>query len=260
MANQTDPAPLTLLTFAPMVDSEFSRLLLRHYGVAYHEDDRLFGWVSLMAFVRSGSGRIPLLYGRGLKKTGPRPIAAHFDPLAPADRRLIPDDPETAAQVEADVHLYNDQMAVHTAEFAYYHLLPLRELMTGIFSGPIPPNEAEWVPRVYPLLAAAFGLALKLGPERAATALERIRAMFVKTDERVADGRRFLCGDRLTFGDLALASAAAPLLQPKGYGAKMPAVEILPAKLRDAVRELRTHPTAAFVQRIYAEGVPARRV
>jgi hypothetical protein len=34
----------------------------------------------------------------------------------------------------------------------------------------------------------------------------------------------------------------------------------MPAPLRNAVRELRTHPTAAFVQRLYAEGFPAGRV
>ena len=248
---------LTLLTFAPMVDSELSRLLLAHYGIAYRERDHLFGWVSLLTLFHGGWIRVPLLYGDGLRLTAPRPIADHFDALASAERKLIP--ATLAAQVEADWHTYNDGLAADTAVFAYYHLLPARELMTPIFAAPVPPREASLTPTVYPLLSGLFRVLLRLGPQRADEAFTRIRATFEKTDARVADGRPFLCGDRLTLGDLALASAAAPLLLPRGYGAKMPALDAMPPVLRRALEELRATATAAFVQRLYTEGFPSAR-
>jgi hypothetical protein len=40
----------------------------------------------------------------------------------------------------------------------------------------------------------------------------------------------------------------------------MPDVGLMPVPLRNAVHELRRHPTAAFVERLYAEGFAAGRV
>lgn len=254
MARETEPALPTLLTFAPMVDSELSRLLLAHYGVRYRERDHLLIKASLLTLAHGGYVRIPLLYGTGVRLTSPRRIAGHYDPLAAADRRLIPAGSEVAKQVEADWRSYNGALALAAARFAYFHLLPLRELMSKVFAAPLTVDEAEGSRKAYSLQAAVLRLLLRIGPERAESALAEIRTIFAQTDTRIADGRSYLCGDRLTLGDLALASAAAPLLLPLGYGTKMPDVALMPAPLRNVVRELRGRPTAAFVERLYAEG------
>ena len=90
MADQPGAPPLTLLTFAPMVDSETTRLLLHYYGIAYRERDHLFAWVSVVTLFHGGTGKVPLLYGRGLRVTSPRSIAEHFDAALPPERKLIP--------------------------------------------------------------------------------------------------------------------------------------------------------------------------
>jgi glutathione S-transferase len=260
MTEAPDAKAPTMLTFAPMVDSELTRLLLRHYGVAHREADHLFPWVSVLTLFHGGKGLVPLLYGPGLRLTSPRPIAEHFDPLAPPERRLIPAEGELAREVEADWQTFNGGMGADTAAFAYRHLLPDKALMAPIFAAPVPPLEARLTPFVYPVMSILFRLLLRLSAARADAALARIRASFAATDKRVADGRPFLAGDRLTIGDLALASASAPLLQPAGYGAKMPPVEKMPRAMRAAVDELRRSPTAAFVQRLYDGLPPAKRV
>ncbi len=120
-------------------------------------------------------------------------------------------------------------MGADTAVFAYFHLLPDKKLMVPIFAAPLPPFEATLTPiRLSGDARLMFQLVLKLSPARAEAALARIRATFDATDKRVADGRLFLTGDRLTLGDLALASASAPLLPPQGYGAKMPPIAQMP--------------------------------
>ena len=146
MTGTTNTVSPTLLTFAPMVDSELSRLLLRHYGVAHREDDHLFGWVSLLTLFHGGKGVVPLLYGDGVKLTSPRKIAEHFDPLAPPERRLIPTEGELAQHVEADWQTFNGDMGADSAVYAYYHLLPAKELMAPIFAAPVPPLEAKLTP------------------------------------------------------------------------------------------------------------------
>ncbi|MEI9852758.1 MAG: glutathione S-transferase C-terminal domain-containing protein [Sphingomonas sp.] len=145
-------------------------------------------------------------------------------------------------------------MGADVAVFAYSHLLPERALMAPIFAAPVRPGEARLVPAVYGLLSGLFKLLLKLSPERAAAAADRMRRTFDATDRRIADGRRYLCGDRLTIGDIALCAASAPLLLPRGYGTPMPPLESLPPVMRTLSEELRAHPTGAFVQRLYDGG------
>jgi glutathione S-transferase len=251
--------PFTLLTFAPMVDSETSRLLLAHYDASYVERDHMFGWVSLLAMLHGGGAFIPYLYGGGLKLTGPRPIADHFDPALPEPSRLIPADAALSAQVEADWKTFNGQMGADTAVFSYFHLLPERKLMSPIFADPVPPIEALLTPILYPVLRMAFTKLLHLSPEAAAAAEARIRSTFADTDKRVADGRPYLCGERMTLGDIGLAAASAPLLLPPGYGAKMPPIEAMPAPVAALMRDLQQSPTGGFVKRLYSTGFAAAR-
>lgn len=236
-----------------MIDSEFARLVLRWHEVAYREDDRLFGWASLLAIRRGGYGRVPILYGPGVRRSGPRPIAAYFDANAEPERRLVPLEESLASRVSADVNRYNGQLALDVAAFLYSHLLPERAVMEEVFAAPVPPWEARLARPLYPALRALFAVLLRLSPTRAAQAAHRIRAEFERLDELLADGRLHLAGGRPMLGDLALCASAAPLLLPDGYGTAMPRPERMPEAVRDAMRWLRDRPAAAFVRRTYAE-------
>jgi len=247
----TGRAPPRLLTFAPMIDSETTRLVCRWYGVEFVEDDHLFGWVSLLTLFHGGYGRAPLLHGGGLRLNGPRPVVDHFDPLAAPSRRLLQTGIQ-AAGIEADWGAYNGPLAVDVAVFTYFHLLADRSLMTPIFAAPVPTTEAWLTPRVYPLLRGLLSLLLQLKPDRAAAAGDRIRTLFAAIDRRLGDGRSFLRGERLTLGDIAFAGAAAPLLQPSGYGALMPSVPAMPSPVRTMIDTLRGNATASYVERVYA--------
>ena len=63
-------APYSLLTFAPMVDSELCRFVLRYYAIPYRERPHTFGWGSLLALGRCGTLRVPAFYGRGIRLAG----------------------------------------------------------------------------------------------------------------------------------------------------------------------------------------------
>lgn len=241
----------TMLTFQPMIDSETTRLIARYHRIDLTEQDHLPVGAALRTLLRGGNGHIPLLYGDGFTLTSPYPIAQHFDATLPPDRRLIPEAGPLAAEVAADWQTYNGDMGTDVAQFAYFHLLPDRALMQPIFGTPVPWVERALLPLTYPLLRALITFGLKLSAEQAATAEAGIRATFDATDRRIADGRAFLAGDRLTLSDIAMCAAFAPLLVPRGYGALMPPVEVTPPPLRALMQELRTRPTAAFVQRLY---------
>jgi glutathione S-transferase len=251
--------PATMITFAPTLDSEQARLLLSYYGVPYEERDHLVPFVLLATKLHGGGTTVPLVYGKSVKVEGPRALAEHYDAQVPAEYRLIPAEPPLAGQVEADWQLYNGTMSAGTAIFAYYHLLPERRLMAPIFAAPTSWPERLIMPLFYPLMRKLIASRLKLSPEAAEIAHGQILSSFAETDTRVADGRLYLNGDRMTLGDIALAAAAAPLLLPPGSGIDLPALEQMPPPMRTLMTELRDRPTAAFVRRFYAEGLPAAR-
>jgi glutathione S-transferase len=244
--------PLAMLTFAPMIDSELSRLILAHYAIPYREEPHLFGWASVLALLHGGYGRVPLIYGGGRRLTGPRALVDHFDALFPEDRALLPARQPLRTQVEEAWERYNGELATYTARVAYFHLLPARDIMLEPFSRGVPRSEAAVVRPAYGLLRWLFTMLLRLKPATARDALARVRTAFDRTDRLVADGRRYLAGGRLTMADLALASAAAPMLLPAGYAAPVPPLAAMPPAMQAIVAELRQHPTARFVERIYA--------
>jgi glutathione S-transferase len=243
----------SLLTFAPMIDSETSRFVLAHYAVPYRERPHTFAWGSLIGLFHVGTPRVPAFYGGGLRLAGPRPIVDHFDTSCPVERMLVPSEQPLRTQVEKDWNLYNGQLAAHSAVLAYFHLLPHRELMIAPFFRGVPEMEASVFRGAYPFLRGLMSLLLQLSEGKAADALARIRMIFDKTDARIKDGRQYLAGGRVTLGDLGLAAAAAPLLLPSQSRSPVPPLDRMPPAYAKIVGEMRQHPTAEFVQRIYAK-------
>lgn len=257
MTKSGGPAPVTMLTFAPTLDSEQVRMLLRYYGVPYREHDHLVPFVLLPVKLHGGDGNVPFVYGRGVKVTSPQPIAQFYDQKVPDELKLIPTEPALAAQFQTDWELYNGTMSGGTAIFAYYHLLPERRLMQPIFAEPTSWFERLIMPLFYPLMRMLIAKRLNLTPDRAEAAHAKILSSFAETDRRVADGRPYLNGDRMTLADVALAAAAAPMLLPQGSGFKLPTLEQMPPPMRNLMEQLRSTPTAACVQRFYSDGLPA---
>ncbi len=247
----------TLLAFAPMIDSEFARFVLTHYGIIYREERHLFGWASLLAFSRGMSLQVPLLTGN-TTLAGPERMVAWFEKTCAPERKLIPTDNLLGIQVLADMARYHGTLGDQTAVVGYYHLLPQRALMLEPFTRGGPAREARVLARIYPAFAGLFRLLLHLDPAHAASALDQTRILFNETDRRLADGRHYLVGDRFTLSDIALATAAAPLLLPAGYGSPMPPFDAMPPTLKTIITELRQHETAKFVERIYAKHRPVQ--
>jgi glutathione S-transferase len=244
---------LLLLTFAPMIDSETSRFVLTHDGVNYRERPHVFAWGSLLALWYGFTPRVPLLYGNGLRLAGPRPIADFFDALGDRAAMLVPTTQPARTQVEADWALFNGELATYTAVVAYYYLLPHPDILTEPFFRGVPKWEKVLFGRSYPLLRAILSLLLRLNTGRADDALRRSKLIFDHVDRRVADGRRYLVGARMTLSDIGFAAAAAPLLLPAGYRALIPTLDSMPQAMQEIISEMRKRPSARFVASIYEE-------
>jgi glutathione S-transferase len=244
--------PLRMLTFGPMIDSELSRFLLWRYALPFHEERHIFGWASVLALLHGGTGRIPLIYGSGVKLTGPRAIIDYYEMRCKASQVLLPAQEPLRSRVEADWASFNGELAAYTAKIAYFYLLPHRDILLEPFVRGIPSLEAKLTPTLYPALRSIFTLLLGLRPAVVADSLEQAKRIVDGADRRISDGRRFLCGDEVTLSDLSFATALAPLLLPDGYTAPIPPYEQMPADLRQVIDAFRQRPSSALVSRIYA--------
>jgi glutathione S-transferase len=244
------PEP-TLITFPPSLDSEFSRFLLSHYGVAHREQRHVMPFSLYFTLKHGGTPRFPLLYGDGVRLDTVKKIIDHFEPSALPDRRLVP--PELAAAVRADWKVFHHELNTPTTLWAYHHLLPHRDIMVEPLSQGAPSWEAKAVERGYPFFEGLLRALLRPTDARAAEALSAIRAVLDGVDARLADGRRYLNGDRFSLSDIAFAVAAAPVAWPENYGGAVPALHETPPGLQSVIAETRGRPSGALALRIYRD-------
>ena len=83
--------------------------------------------------------------------------------------------------------------------------------------------------------------------------IERVRGIFREVDERLCDGRRFLVGERFTAADLTFAALAAPVLFPAGCRAAYPALDAVPAAMREEALRLRDTDAGRFALRLFSQ-------
>ena len=106
---------------------------------------------------------------------------------------------------------------------------------------------------ITPLARRLVRTAYKITPESAQRSLERVRGVFRQVDERLSDGPRFLAGERFTAADLTFAALAAPVLFPVECRAVQPALEAVPAAMREEVLRLRDTDAGRFALRIFSQ-------
>lgn len=257
LARKTIMPETTLITFPPSLDSELSRFLLSHYRIAHREQRHVIIFSSFYSLWHGYTVRFPFLYSDAYRLNTVRRIADHFESLCPAERKLLPsaaasDDAETA---NADWTLFNSRLGTATSVFGYYHLLPSREIMIQPLSGGAPQFEVNAVRRAYPVFAGLLRLLLRLSASRAEEALAEIRAVMQIVDERLADGRRYLLGERFSLSDMTFAVAAAPVVFPDSYGGgdTLPPLSETSAKLQAVVKEMQARPSGQLALRLYRE-------
>jgi glutathione S-transferase len=242
----------TLITFPPSLDSEFSRFLLTHYGVDRREERHVIFISTVITLARAGTFRFPVLFDDSLRLNTVKKMVDHFEPRVAPERRLVPPGTDLAA-LRGDFKFFHTELSTGTTVYAYYLLLPHRDIMVEPLSRGAPAMEVKAVERGYPAFKALIGALLRLSPERAAKMLATIRSCLQRVDDRIADGRRYLRGDHFTLADMAFAVAAAPAVWPDQYGGAIPALADTPPELQALVRECRARPSGELALRIWRE-------
>ena len=128
----------------------------------------------------------------------------------------------------------------------------------GVGEPAVPAWQRALLRPLRPLLQVAVRRMLRVNAASAARALDKTKAVFDEMDARLADGRRYLLGDHLSFADITFASLGALAVLPGNYGGgalatHFPPVDSLPSPWREEVLAFRQRPAGQFILRMYGE-------
>ncbi|MGB7905094.1 MAG: glutathione S-transferase family protein, partial [Steroidobacteraceae bacterium] len=252
--------PLRLHTITFSHYAEKARWCLDRLGVPYEEVPN----VGVLGVLLTGRTVPWLEVPPGLTRIGDSPrilcyLWGEYAGRLPGDRTWFLEPTPAALELEAklDRRLGNDVRV-----WLYHHLLRdtgLSFRSWGIEEPAIPRWQRALLWAIRPVLAFAVRRMLGVTPARAARAWERTREAFDDMDQLLADGRRYLTGETLTFADITFASLGALAVLPPEYpgnrlgGRRMAVTDIRDPRWRAEVEELRARPSGQFILRLYRE-------
>jgi glutathione S-transferase len=180
-------------------------------------------------------------------------IVDYANGRSPPDRRLYPDEDGRATEVRALERDFDEHLGPDGRLWMYYGLRGRRDLAINYGCKGVPEWERRLFPLMYPVVSKGIDRFLGITPAAADQSEADVRATFDAVGERLADGRRYLCGDEFTAADLTFSALAAPMLVPPEYGVPLPQPHELPPDAAAVVRELREHSAGVHALAMYRD-------
>jgi glutathione S-transferase len=239
----------TLITISFSHYCEKARWALDRCGIAYEERAHLPLFSYLATYHASRTKTVPILVAGKIKLTDSTEIVAWCDGHQPGT--LVPADPgqrEAALALEDD---FDRQLGPATRRWGYAQLIDDPRVVPYLGSR-VPRWQALGLRVARPLAMKMIQRGLNITPDGVARSLDKIEEAFAKVTAMLADGRRYLVGDRFTVADLTFASLAAPVLLPDQLDVGLPPYEMFGAA-RAQIDRWRATPAGAFAQRMFEE-------
>lgn len=247
----SNTAPAILITIPLSHYCEKARWALDRVALPYREEPHA-PLLHRLATKRNDGGTVPVLVHGSRRFIDSTDILVHADAVCGGDL-LYPRDAALRREIDALEERFDTELGPHMRRWAYAQLLPQAKLLRSVWSRGVPRLEASLLPMITPLARRLVSAAYKITPESAQRSLERVRGVFRHVDDLLKDGRRFLAGERFTAADLTFAALAAPVLFAAECRAVHPALDAVPAAMREEALRLRATDAGRFALRMFAQ-------
>jgi len=251
--HDTDLSLPTLLTITLSHFCEKARWGLERAGIAYREERHAPGFHALAVRRAGGQRSTPALVTSDGVIGDSTDILLWADARAENGHELYPRDRDARAEVLALEDRFDEELGPHARRAIYFHMLPSRRLTLPLMTHGVPRHERALLPFVYGPLRKLMRSSMRIDAAGAQRSSDRVMGIMDEVSQRLADGRRYLTGDRFGAADITFAALAAPVVCAPGYGVPLPRVEELPAGAAELARRVRDTPAGAFCIRMYRD-------
>ncbi|MEW6330705.1 MAG: glutathione S-transferase family protein [Pseudomonadota bacterium] len=249
---------IRLLTIPISHYCEKARWGLERLGLAYHEEAHIQGFHYWRTWRLSRQPLVPVLIDNGETITGSASILRHLERYARPQDKLYPDPPPLRARVDELEALFDSVLGVESRRWFYfqYRRQPASAILR-LIAQRVPAHERLLARCLLRPMQGFAGKRLNISLQTVESGLEQVRQVLAHTDALLADGRRYLLGDRFTAADLSFACLMAPFTLPRRYGVRLPGPEEVPAAMQTTARSICQSPSGQYAIRLFEEERPA---
>jgi glutathione S-transferase len=243
---------LRLITIPISHYCEKARWALQRAGIDYREERHVQGVHRIAARRAGGGATVPVLVTPEGTIGESHEILEWVDASTPPEQRLFPEEPAERAEVEALCRRFDAELGPKGRRLIYVHMMRDRPLALRFNNEGVPRWEARAMRYGWPAMQALIARVLEIRPGIEREDEPAVWSEFDFVAERLADGRRHLCGERFTAADLTFASLSAPLIVPPAYGVALPQPQDMRAETAGMVERARRHPAGAYALSLFA--------
>ncbi|MHB1241676.1 MAG: glutathione S-transferase N-terminal domain-containing protein [Gammaproteobacteria bacterium] len=228
------------------------RWALVRFALPWCEEAHLQGFHYLRVLPCSRQGGVPVLLDDGVVVVDSTAILQYLDRRVPRGCEIYPSALPERRRVEELEELFDEVLGVESRRWFYFHYRNRPRAALAIAAQGIPAWEQRAGPWLFPFFLAYIRRYLEISEHTVRSGLQQARGVVDLVDELLADGRRYLVGDRFSAADLAFACMLAPLVLPDEYGVTLPKIGELPEPMRPVIEEFRQRPAGAFALHMFA--------
>ena len=238
-----------LITIPVSHYSEKARWALDYLKIPYREVAHMPPF-HRSATKKYGGTSVPVLVTDTGAATDSTDILRYLDRLYP--EKLYPIDPQLQLLGTELEILFNNTLGIHTRRWGYSYILTPKLLYPKWTCG-VPFWQKLLFPIIFPRVGKIVRSNFDITETSAAESAREIEIIFDRVDGLLADGRKYLLGDRFSAIDITFAALAAPILQPPEHHIKPNALDLLPAQMQTDIRKAQATPAGKFGLKLYRE-------
>lgn len=180
-------------------------------------------------------------------------ILQYADDHGPPQLRLYPRDEQSRTEVMTLEDRFDAVLGPESRRWLYYEVFKDARRFSSYNLAGVPAWERRIFPFVLAPAKAVIRSRLDISPATATASLRLVNEELDFVAGLLADGRRYLVGDRFSAADLTFAALSAPLVAPIQYGTQLPQPDVMRASMSKLVRAWREHPAGVFALRMFAQ-------